>query len=119
MRMTLSQKQRHFSRMMHKLEAWVFSQPAYELTDGEAWRPPEMAEIYAKDGRGILNSKHCIRLARDLNLFIVGVYQSKSEAYKPMGEYWKSLDAMNRWGGDFKDGKGNPRPDGNHFQYDG
>jgi hypothetical protein len=45
----------------------------------------------------------------DLNLFIDGKYMTDSASYKPLGDYWKTLDPLCRWGGDFK------RPDGNHF----
>ena len=68
------------------------SEPPYSCTFGEAWRPPEMAAVYAKDGRGIKNSLHCKRIAIDLNLFINGEYQKDSMAYKPFGDWWESLD---------------------------
>ena len=59
---------------------------------------------------GIPVSLHPRGLAQDLNLFIDGVYQRDSAAHKPLGEYWKSLHPLNRWGGDFK-----PKQDGNHY----
>jgi hypothetical protein len=31
--------------------------------------------------------------------------------YKPLGDYWKTLDPACCWGGDFS------KPDGNHFSY--
>jgi len=80
----------------------------YSCTFGEAWRTPEMAAIYAQQGKGIKNSLHCIRLAVDLNLFKDGVYLPTTEAYKFAGEYWESLNSLNRWGGRFNDG--------NHFE---
>ncbi len=80
----------------------------YSCTFGEAWRPPEVAAIYAQQGKGIKNSLHCIRLAVDLNLFKDGVYLPTTEAYKFAGEYWESLNSLNRWGGRFNDG--------NHFE---
>ena len=87
-------------------------------TLGEAWRTPEMAEIYAKRGVGIKKSRHCERMAIDLNLFKDGVYLTDTEAYRPFGKYWQSLDPRNRWGGDW-DGDGVADPgenDGNHFE---
>lgn len=105
--MTLSQKQQHFTVMVGKLIAWAESR-GYGLTFGEAYRSPEQAKANAQKGSGIANSLHCSRLAVDFNLFINGVYQERTEAYLPLGEYWESLGGA--WGGRFK-----TRPDGNHF----
>lgn len=106
--MSLSAKQRLFTRYVGMLIAYAYKQ-GYELTFGDAYRSPEQAAANAKDGSGIANSLHCKRLAVDLNLFVKGEYITNSDAYKPLGEYWKQLDPLNRWGGDFK------KPDGNHF----
>ena len=106
--MTLSQKQRIFTHNQALFVIWCFAN-GYELTDGESYRPPETAALYAKQGRGIAASLHTMRLAKDWNLFIKGVYQTRSEAYKPLGAFWKSLHKDNRWGGDFT------TKDGNHF----
>jgi hypothetical protein len=73
------------------------------------------ADLNAKKGIGISNSLHTIGLAVDLNLFIADKIQTNSEAYRPLGKYWKSLDPLCRWGGDFKDANGKPKPDGMHF----
>lgn len=106
--MTLSDEQWQFLQMVSRLVMMVGYQPGWKLTGGELWRPPEMVEIYAKDGRGSKDSKHPDRLAIDLNLFIDGVYQTNTEAYKPLGEFWESIGGT--WGGRFK------RKDGNHFE---
>lgn len=82
-------------------------QQGYSLSFGEAYRPPEVAERYALEGRGISNSLHTSRLAIDLNLFQKGKYLTKSEDYLPLGEYWESIGGS--WGGRFS------KPDGNHF----
>ena len=105
--MTLSQKQQQFTRMVGKLIAWADAN-GYALTFGEAYRTPEQAKLNAKSGAGIANSLHTLRLAVDFNLFINGQYQTSTEAYTPLGEYWESLGGV--WGGRFK-----TRPDGNHF----
>jgi hypothetical protein len=76
----------------------------YQLTFGEALRSPEEAIRLAKAGKGIQNSVHCLSLAIDLNLFKNGVYLSSTEDHRVLGEYWKTLDPLARWGGDFKDG---------------
>jgi hypothetical protein len=107
--MTLSEKQRLFTRLIGRLIAWAYSH-GYEFTFGEAYRTPEQAALNAKTGAGISNSLHIQRLAIDLNLFQGGVYRTDSAAYKPLGDYWKTLDPDCCWGGDFSS-----RPDGNHF----
>lgn len=107
--MTLGEKQRLFTRCVGQLITWAY-QNGYELTLGDAYRSPEQAAINAQKGSGIANSLHTQRLAIDLNLFINGEYQTDSKAYKPLGDFWKSLDPGCCWGGDF-----HTRADGNHF----
>ena len=118
--MTELEKQCNFSRCAAQLILFAYDQ-GYKITLGEAYRSPETAEIYAKAGKGIKNSLHRRRLAIDLNLFKDGQYLSRSEDYKPLGDYWKSLSCLNYtcvWGGDFIDDKtGLPAPDGNHFSF--
>lgn len=96
--MSLSKKQREFTRMVGRLISFASSN-GYELTFGDA---------YAKSGHS-KNSFHYKRLAVDFNLFIDGEYQSTTKAHDPLGEYWKSIGGT--WGGDFK------RKDGNHYSY--
>lgn len=106
--MTLGEKQRLFTRLVGKLIEYAYTH-GYELTFGDAYRSPEQAKLNAQAGKGIVNSLHCERLAIDLNLFIGGVYQTDSAAYKALGEYWETLGPDCKWGGRFS------RPDGNHF----
>lgn len=109
--MTLSAKQRLFCANIARLIAEVpHLVPGGTCRFGEALRTPEQAALYTKSGTGIAASLHIERLAVDLLLDIDGVWQEKSEAYKPLGDYWKALHPDNRWGGDFQH-----RPDGNHF----
>jgi hypothetical protein len=104
----LGEKQRLFTRYVGLLIGYAYKQ-GYELTFGDAYRTPEQAAANAAAGSGITNSLHTKRLAVDLNLFVRGQYITDSSAYKPLGDYWKQIDPLNRWGGDFK------KPDGNHF----
>jgi hypothetical protein len=106
--MTLGEKQRLFTQLVGKLIDWAYAQ-GYELTFAEAYRTPEQAALNAQSGAGISNSLHMKRLAVDLNLFHDGAYLSHSEDHRPLGEFWKSLHPLCRWGGDFS------RPDGNHY----
>lgn len=131
--MLLSQKQREFAIDVANLIDWAY-RSGYEVTFGECYRSDEQAEINALglEGRvnlarlvvraypglaaslanngknnGIRKSLHTQRLAIDLNLWKDGRYLSDSEAYRPLGVYFKSLRDGNCWGGDFGDG--------NHF----
>lgn len=106
--MTLREKQSLFVRLVARLidEATL---RGYELTFGETWRTPEQAARNAALGIGTATSLHTQRLAVDFNLFRNGVWLNKTEDWKELGEFWKSLHPLCRWGGDFK------RPDGNHL----
>lgn len=106
--MTLAETQADFLRNVARLILWCEGTP-YRVTGGELYRTPDQAAIYARQGKGILNSNHTRRLAIDLNLFVNGVYVTDSDAYKPLAEFWKGMHPDNVWGGDFK------RRDGNHF----
>ena len=112
--LTLLQKQQIFTANVATLIPWVRTK-GWGCTFGEAYRTPEQAQLNALKGTGISNSLHTQRLAVDLCLYIGGVYQKYSSAYQELGTYWKSLHPLNRWGGDFKDKLGQPKPDGNHF----
>lgn len=88
----------------------------YQLTLGEGWRPPELAQLYAKDGRGISNSLHCQRLAIDLNAFSKGIWLDGSQDWQiplltQLGKLWESLDPLCAWGGRFE------RKDYNHYSF--
>lgn len=107
--MALSDKQQQFTRNIGLLIGWAYAN-GYTMTFGDAYRDPRLAALNAQQGKGIAKSLHTQRLAVDFNLFKDGAYLPKSEDYAPLGDYWKTLDPLNRWGGDFK-----PVPDGNHF----
>jgi hypothetical protein len=107
--MTLGEKQRLFVRLVGELIRFAYAS-GYELTFGDAYRSPEQAKANAAAGSGIADSLHTQRLAIDLNLFKEGIYVTDSAAYKPLGDFWKGLDAGCCWGGDFV-----TRADGNHF----
>lgn len=107
--LTLGQKQRLFTKLVAQLIQYAYAQ-GYELTLGDAYRDPRVhGDVGVKKSYSSANSVHKQRLAIDLNLFKGGVYQTSTEAHKPLGEYWKSLHPECRWGGDFS------TPDGNHY----
>jgi hypothetical protein len=112
--MTLGEKQRLFTRLVGILIEYAYQQ-GYELTFGEAERKPAQASANESAGKGISNSLHIVRLAIDLNLFKDGQWLTLSEYHNPLGVFWKNLHPLCRWGGDFKDSLGRPKPDGNHY----
>lgn len=107
--MNLLEKQKAFSHLVIKLLQFL-QENEYEVTLGEIWRPPETANLFDKEGKGIANSLHCLRLAIDINLFQEKKHLTKSQDYRFIGEYWESLSTPELtccWGGRFGDG--------NHF----
>jgi hypothetical protein len=105
----LREKQSIFVLNVARLIIWCYDN-GYELTFGEALRTPEQQAIYvAKKLSKTSNSKHLIKLAIDLNLFIGGIYQTDEEAYRPLAEYWKTLNTDNVAGYDWG-------WDANHFE---
>ncbi len=101
--MTLRQQQSLFARLLAELILWAYDQ-GYEITGGEWWRTLAQARLNVKAGTGTLNSLHRDRLAVDLNLFRGGRYLSSTESHRPLGEHWKAMHPLCRWGGDFSDG---------------
>jgi hypothetical protein len=117
--MTLREKQSKFLFNVSLLIQWAFKN-GYELTAGELHRTEEQHQFNLKAGKSkAKRSLHQDRLAVDLMLFKDGKYLTTSEDYKPLGDYWVSLNTDNRWGGDWdKDGdyKDESFLDGNHFE---
>ncbi len=107
--MKLSELQQLFARDTILLFQHIIDE-GYTFTYGEAMRSAEQAEIYAKEGKGIVDSLHCKRLAIDINLFKDGVYIEDAEQYKHFGIFWEKLSPTNRGGYAFK------RADSNHFE---
>ncbi len=107
--MSLSQEQMKFAHHAAMLINYIFLQ-GYSCTFGETYRTTEQAAIYAKEGKGIIDSLHCKKLAIDLNLFKDSQFITDPKEYEQFGVWWEKLDPLNRWGGHFK------RVDANHFE---
>jgi len=100
--MTLGQKQRKFTRMIADLINYAYSN-GYELTFGDAYRDPRVhGQVGKKQSYSSANSLHKERLAVDFNLFKDGVYLTRTEDHRPLGEFWESIGGA--WGGRFNDG---------------
>ena len=105
--MILGEEQHAFLMDVAKLLVRA-SQLGYRITGGELYRTPEQEEIYLKEGLShTLNSNHLRRLAIDINCFVGDVATVPSD----LGEYWESLNPLNRWGGHFSSLK-----DSDHFE---
>jgi hypothetical protein len=106
MALSLADKQKVFSTLVARLILHTVGTAGVSVTLGEAWRTKEQAELYAKEGNGIVNSLHCLRLAIDLNLFRDGKLLVTTDDYRSMGEFWESLSTADyscSWGGRFGD----------------
>lgn len=94
----LIDRQSKFSGMVANLIQFA-QELGYKVTLGEAWRTKEQAEIYASQGKGIKASKHCQRLAIDLNFFTGGKLVTGKERLETFGLHWEALGGI--WGGRF------------------
>lgn len=114
--MNLVDEQYLFALDVAKLLQYI-SAKGYKVTLGEAWRSPETAALYAKEGKGIEKSLHIERLAIDLNLYSPdGKYLTDSKDYEQFGILWESLNKINRWGGYFVSKYGGHLVDSDHFE---
>lgn len=132
--MTLGQHQRIFTYHIGKLICYAYEQ-GYELSLGEAHRTQSqillnyfgyeivkggVLGIQLKKSRRLsrtLFSIHADRLAIDFNFFLSGRLTYSFDEVQCLGDYWESLDPLNRWGGDFnKNGIADGFIDTPHFE---
>jgi peptidoglycan L-alanyl-D-glutamate endopeptidase CwlK len=101
--MSMVAEQMAFAKDISTLILYVFEQPGWGVTLGEAYRTVEQQKLHVQAGRSLtMNSQHIKRLAEDLMFFKDGKLIWEKELIKPFGEKWKSLSpGKNRWGGDF------------------
>ena len=94
-----------------QVEAWINALPANCTLIAQTEDGKESHYWEKVGGKGIQRSKHIQRLAIDLNAFRNGKLCNTVEEYRLLGEYWESLNPINRWGGKFSS-----RPDADHFE---
>ena len=110
--MGLNAKQVEFTQTMAEFQVWCFAN-GYQIIEAESFRPPWVAEEYARQGKGIKNSVHTKKLARDLFLVVDGRVTWDTAAYAPLGAEWKRRHPLARWGGDMV-----KRRDAVHFSFE-
>ena len=93
-------KQHNFLMMLAAL-LQVTDKLGYKASGGELYRPPELAALYARQGRGIEKSLHSLALAVDIRLFKDYKYLQTTEDYAEIGEIWERFGGA--WGGRFGD----------------
>lgn len=108
--MTLGEKQRLFAKLVPRLIDKAH-ELGFEVTLGDAYRDHRVFGV-AGEGKGYGDpfSCHKMRLAIDLNLFKGAKYLTSTEDHRDLGQFWKSLNPLCRWGGEFR------TPDGNHYE---
>ena len=105
--MTLGEHQEHFSRDVVKLMTKAL-ELGYEIRMGECQRSEEQQRLYIKQGKSTtMNSMHIKKCAIGLHFTKNGELMYPSE----LGDYWESLDPINKWGGHWKSFVDKP-----HFQ---
>ena len=100
--MSLTAKQSEFTEAISNFIAWCHAEGEAVIL-AEAFRPPEMAELYAQQGKGIKNSNHCNKLAVDLFRYKNGTVSWDTADYRKIGLKWESWHPLARWGGRFND----------------
>lgn len=107
--MTLGEKQKAFAKAIPRLIDKAH-ELGYEISLGDAFRDPRVhGTIGEKVAYGHRNSCHKAKLAIDLNLFKDGVYLSRTEDHRILGEWWEAQGEDHTWGGQFDDG--------NHYSF--
>lgn len=113
--MSYSNKQWSFLKDVSLLITFIASHH-WKATGGDLWRSNEEQDRLYNDGKSQKvagQSRHNSRMAIDLNLWdangdilsiqldTLGREQHQAKV-QFIGDYWKSLNPKNRWGGEFK-----------------
>lgn len=99
--MTLSENQWEFSANIGKLLNYA-TVMGYSCSLREVQRTAYQQAEYVRVGKSKTNnSKHLDSLAADIYFWKDGKLLDKKSDLEIFGKYWSSLDARNRWGGDW------------------
>lgn len=78
-------------------------QRGWLIQPGEVYRTEYQQRRYYEEGKSkTMQSYHMKRLAIDLNFWKGGEWITDKESLIELGEYWESLDPINKWGGFWK-----------------
>lgn len=117
--MRLSDQQWAFGRDVNMLTNYLISR-GVKYTIGKAWRRPSTQKwLYKKGWTDIeKGGDHFYKLGIDIFVWINGRFMrnnfSNKELVEPLGTYWKNLNPLNHWGGDWIIGKDH-QPDLAHY----
>ena len=114
--MTLFEHQQAFLKHVPLLLQKLWD-AGFQVTAGEMLRTPEQQQIYLDTGKAkTAKSNHIVKCAIDLNIFPQGSrnFATKAEL-QAIGDFWESLDPLNRWGGNFKSFTDCPHFERNQF----
>lgn len=100
--MTPGEHQEAFSKNVSLLFHFLHVN-GFDIRIGEAQRTKAQQEIYVQEGKSMTkNSMHLKKCAIDLHIFKNGKWIQDKKKLQEIGDFWESLDTLNRWGGNWK-----------------
>jgi len=100
--MTYREKRVLFTQYIHQLLKFIDEETPFEAAISWSKRCNDCPV-------GIKNSLHKLSLAVDIDLYMNGIYLTKTISHIIPGTYWEKLHPDCRWGGRFNDG--------NHYSF--
>lgn len=99
-----------FTKLIAELTTWIFSHDGWEINFSEGYVKDTDAKDGDYDGPHKKGGTHYLGTGIDINLFVDGVWiNSNHTVWHIIGNRWKLMSPLCRWGGDF------PQKDYNHF----
>lgn len=115
--MKLWQERCAFTRAIGQLLVWADTDPAmagYEVALGEGLVAVTDASDGDHDGPHMAGGAHFTGTGQDLLIYTAAgafIADGAHPAYRLLGEKWRRLHFLARWGGDFS------KPDSDHFSF--